>query len=60
MSNVVDLKRNEIEAFPGKQLVENALMEMYLNTLHGLDDQACRLALEEYIKHLEENYCLTF
>lgn len=60
MSNVFDLKKKDAKQFPGKQLVENALLEMYLNTLHGLDDQACRLALEEYIKHLEENYCLTF
>lgn len=60
MSNVVDIKKKELKEFPGKKLVENALMEMYMNTIHGLDDQECRLALEGYIKHLEENYCLTF
>lgn len=59
MSNVINIKPEHKE-FPGKELIAKALEEERLNLLHGLDDKECHVALEMYVRQLEEKYCLTF
>lgn len=46
----------EITETFNKELFNAAFKEQHLNTLHGLNDNECRIALEMYIAALEKFY----
>lgn len=59
---VVDFKQYitsshiDLDKSPGVELLNQAITENFLNTIHGLNDEEYKTATEQYIKYLEQFY----